>query len=179
MKERGRKREERFSLFVLSFLFVFTFVLAQEPPAPPRPPIEEKEAEFLPAKEEKDSTEGIETIRLWRLTQELKLTEEQAAKVFPKLRSLREIKKEADKMRIAKLRELGELLIRNAEPETLKKQIAALKELEKEFENKEEAIRKEIESILSVEQFARFLIFQHRFEKEIRRMLRDIRRRGP
>ncbi len=149
-------------------------LLAQEPPPKPlKPPLAEEE-EFLPP-ERREPVEAIETIRLWRLTEELKLNEDQTAKLFPKLRGIREMREDFEKARLKKLGELAELLTKRVKPEELKKKITELKELEKKFREKEETIRKEIESILSPEQFARFLIFQEKFEGRIRRLLKDIR----
>lgn len=157
----------------IAFLFAFAFLFAQGPPAPPsRPPMMGEE--FTPPEEE-EPIEKIETIRLWQLTEELKLDEDQAAKLFPKFRSLRELRKEAEKGRIEKITELAELLAKKAKGEVLKKKIEELKELEKRFQNREEALKREIEGILSTEQFARFLIFQERFERRIKKMIREMR----
>ncbi len=180
MKRRRERQRKGLTIFILALPLIFTLISAQEPPPPPphKPP-PEMGKEFEPPEGE-TPIEAIESIRMWRLSEELKLSEEQAAKLFPKFRSLRELKREADKMRVTKIGELAELLLKKAKPEELKKMIRELRELEKKYRDKEEGIWKEIESILSTEQFARFLIFQHRFEGEIKRMLRnmkDIRRK--
>jgi|UniRef100_A0A7C3UPS0 Spy/CpxP family protein refolding chaperone len=165
----------RNTLIISLLLSIFLLGFAQEPPAPPpKPPMGGEES--LPPEEE-EPIEKIETIRLWQLTEELKLTEEQAAKLFPKFRSLRELRKEAEKSRIEKISELAELLAKKAKDDVLKKKIEEVKEVEKRFRDREEALRKEIEAILSTEQFARFLIFQERFERRIRGMIRKMRGR--
>lgn len=157
------------------FLFAFAFLFAQPPGPPPKPPMAGEES-FPP--EEEEPMEKIETIRLYQLTEELKLNEDQAAKLFPKFRSLRELRKEAEKRRIEKITELAELLAQKAKSELLKKKIEELKEVEKRFQTREETLKKEIESILSTEQFARFLIFQERFERRIKKMIREMRGKG-
>ncbi len=170
MKRTKKRRSGGFWAVAVLPFFAFSLLFAQE--SPPKPPIGGGPG-FPPLEEE--PIEKIETIRLWQLTEELKLTEEQAAKLFPKFRSLRELKKEAEKKRIEKITELAELLAKKAKAEELKKKISELKETEKNFRDREEGLRKEIEAALTTEQFARFLIFQHRFEKQIKRMIKDIR----
>lgn len=128
--------------------------------------------------EKREPKELIETLRIWRLTEELKLSEEQASKLFPKLRAMREAKREFRRERMEILKSMKkELKSEKPREKVLKEKIESLKRGEKGFREKEEGLREEISRILTIEQQARLLVFQEKFDKEIRTLIRKVKRR--
>lgn len=128
--------------------------------------------------QKREPKELIETIRIWRLTEELKLSEEQAAKFFPRLKKLRETKREFRKKRREILKNIEKELRKEKPRESiLKKEIEDLNREDKEFREREERLKRKIFEVLTIEQQARFLVFQERFDREIREMIKKIRHR--
>ncbi|MEW6685508.1 MAG: hypothetical protein AB1393_04805 [Candidatus Edwardsbacteria bacterium] len=139
-------------------------------PSPPLFPPEIVEKELLPRK-------AIEAIRIARMTEELKLTDEQVQKFFPKLKMLEEAQREFHKNRMRIIKEL-ENTLQNENPsiKKLQEKIDEIQNLEDNFELTKEKFRKELLQILTIEQQARLFVFQEKFENEIREIIREIRR---
>ncbi len=130
--------------------------------------------------EEKDPREIIEKVRIYKLTEELDLSEEQITKFFPRLKEMRKNEQEFHKQRNEIVQELKELLKTKAEEEKIVKLLNKLQELQKKRVESQLKEAEEIRQILTPEQQARFIIFQEEFEREIRDMIREIRgRRQP
>ncbi len=141
-------------------------------PGPGRggPPSEEKREELR---------KKVEAIRIWRLTEVLKLDEKTAAKFFPVLSSLTQRRNELMRENMEAERELR-LYLDAGKPDE-KKIKAALATLEKNHHEMVKLNEKEIEATkdyLTVEQQARYLIFQHEFEREIREKIAGARGQG-
>jgi Spy/CpxP family protein refolding chaperone len=150
-------------LLILGIAIAFAQPLNPEVPPPPERPAPK---------------ELIETLRKVRLIEELKLTEEQSVKFFPKLNEIREAREKFDQERKALIDELRDLLGKEKKPaDQINAKIDKLFQLEEEFNNKESGLKKELRKILSPEQQARFILFQLRFEREMREMIQDIRER--
>ncbi len=131
-----------------------------------------------PPPPERAPKELVETLRKVRLIEELKLSEEQSLKFFPKLNELREAKEKFEQDRRTVLDELRDLLHKEKIPQDqINAKIDKLFQIEEEFNKKENALKKELRKILSPEQQARLILFQLRFERELRDMIRGIRER--
>ncbi len=118
----------------------------------------------------------IEKVKIYRLTQELDLTTEQAVRFFPKLNDLQKIERKfgEDKMRI--IHGLKELLKEHASDEKILEVVAKFEELQKDKLTKQIEKMKEIWQILTPVQRAKFLIFQEEFNREIREMIKKIKK---
>lgn len=127
-----------------------------------------------------DPQEMIETIRIYKITQELDLTEEQSIKFFPKLKEMRLAKQEFfDNQN--KLSTLLERYLQDANKfaKQIKAIISEMEANETKLREKEARIKKEIADILSPEQLAKFLLLQQKFNREMREMVdkaKDMRR---
>ncbi len=135
------------------------------------------EAEFLI---KQDLQEMIETIRIYKITQELDLTEEQSVKFFPKLKEMRLAKQEFFDNQ-TKLNELLERYLQDANKfaKEIKAIISEMETNETKLREKEARIKKEIANILTPEQLAKFLLLQQKFNREMREMVekaKDMRR---
>jgi Spy/CpxP family protein refolding chaperone len=134
------------------------------------PPVEKKREEIM---------KRIETVRIWKLTEELKLDSETAAKLSSLLSSINQQRREVLREQAATLRELRRIL------GTSKPDEEKLKTLLEKYEANHQAIRQLTEKefsglkdILTVEQQARFILFQQRFQREMRNKIHDAKGRG-
>lgn len=122
----------------------------------------------------------VETLRKWRLIEELDMDEETAAKFLPALSSLEEKRRELDRENRETMRELRfSLDARNPDEKRLKD---GLEKLEKNHQELMELRNREIQAakdFLTVEQQARYLIFQREFQREVREIIMRARGRAP
>jgi len=97
-----------------------------------RPPAR---GDYGPMDEERraELRERIELIWMWRLTEELDLTQEEGATIFPVLRQYEEKKRALRDENRELVRELDQLIEANASEGKLKKAIQALAENEKKY----------------------------------------------
>ena len=120
----------------------------------------------------------IETIRIWKMTEALGLSEDQAARLFPKLTQLEASRREFHRRQGLLRDELGELLKQRPLREIdIRGRLEELERIEADFRGRERAVRGELRSILSLEQQARLALFEDRFESEMRRTIQDLRER--
>ncbi|MEO0137762.1 MAG: Spy/CpxP family protein refolding chaperone [candidate division WOR-3 bacterium] len=127
--------------------------------------------------EEKDPREIIEKVRIYKLTEELDLTEEQMTKLFPKLKAMRKDEQEFYRQRGTLIKELKNLLDEKADEGEILKILNKLQELQKKRHETQLKEFEEIRQILTPIQQAKFIIFQEEFEREIRELIREVRRR--
>jgi hypothetical protein len=126
----------------------------------------------------REGTRVIETIKIWKMTEALALSEDQAARLFPKLTQLEASRRDFYHRQRLLRQELAELLRQQPLREgDMKRRLEELDRLEREFRGRERAVRGEIQAILSVEQQARLAVFEERFETEMRRTIQHLRLR--
>ncbi len=120
----------------------------------------------------------IETIKIWKMTEALELSEDQAAKLFPKLTQLeisrREFYRRQQLLRMDLTRLLKQRPFRDQD---IKTRLDELDRAEDDFKGRERAVKAELRSILSLEQQARLALFEERFEAEMRHTIQDLRQR--
>jgi Spy/CpxP family protein refolding chaperone len=123
--------------------------------------------------------ERIEMMRMWRMTEDLELTEEEGAALFPALRKIERERKELNRERGEIMRELRATL-RGEHPDT-----DTLRDLLDRLERNRESARRlddreadRVKSLLDPERVARYIVFQHDFEREIREIILQSRRHG-
>ncbi len=119
----------------------------------------------------------VQAIRLDRLKKVLHLNEAQAGRLIPKLQAIDEKKREIGKRRLSLLRELRAVTKeRGRNAEEIKR---LLGEMEANNSRLSE-VKKEIETLLAEElgpeQQARYLLFQQKFKKELRELIRKEKR---
>jgi Spy/CpxP family protein refolding chaperone len=133
-----------------------------------------------PSEQKRDEVrKKMEAVRMWRLTEALKLDEKTSAKLAALLSSM-------DQKRGALMRESGQILrdlrlsLKAGNPDE-KKIKADLTKIEKNQHEMMDLKKKElngIKDILTIEQQARYLIFQHEFQREMRGMIAGARGQG-
>ncbi len=134
---------------------------------------------FAQNNEKHDPRVIIENVRIYRLTKELDLTTEQAIEFFPKLNELQKVDRE---FRSKQQQILGELriLVQDSAPDI--EIIETLTRYEDIFKGRVERQvmkRQELRKMLTPNQQARYLIFQDEFEREIKRMIQEVKRLHP
>ena len=121
----------------------------------------------------------LEALRVWQLTPELNLTEDQSAQFVPKLKLMRELKQTYREQRNAVLKDLGAALRDSvAGRATLRSLIDSLDALEDGNRASELRLRNELRGILTIEQQARFHVFQANFDRQTRQMIQNLRGRN-
>jgi Spy/CpxP family protein refolding chaperone len=126
--------------------------------------------------DDQDPRAIIEKVKIYRLTQELDLTSEQAVVFFPKLNELQKIEREFGEGKKEIIDELKKLVADNAPEEKILEQVAKYEKLHKDKLTKQMNKIKELWKILTPLQRAKFLIFQEEFNKEIREMIKKIKK---
>lgn len=129
--------------------------------------------------DDKDPRAIIEKVKIYRLTQELDLSTEQAVMFFPKLHELQKIEKGFRQEKIRILFELKDLLRNNADDKEILKIVSKYEDIQrKKIEDQIKKI-KEMWKILTPVQRAKFLIFQEEFDREIREMIKQVKKHRP
>ncbi len=120
--------------------------------------------------------EQIETIRMWKLTEALNLSEEQSMRFFPLFNKWEREKRQLDEERNRLLDQLENILDQERPKEREIKSL--LKRLE-ENQTRRAKGRKDfwlqVSEILTLKQRAEYLIFQRNFERRIREIIKNIR----
>ncbi|NIS61124.1 MAG: hypothetical protein GTO13_10605 [Proteobacteria bacterium] len=172
-----------FTLAMALFISGFSLPCFSQPPAEgrsrgPGSPVAWDDESPQAIEKRKKVRERIELIRMWKLTEELDLSQETGAKLFPLLRKYDEKWINLQKERRDLMQELRKAL----EGEEISD-----KELEGTMERVETnagAIsdllrqqRQELKGILSPRQQAKFILFQSQFHREIREIIAEARQR--
>lgn len=121
--------------------------------------------------------ERLEELRRLKMVEALKLDEEQAVRLTVRERKFRESEKELREQRKELLSELQDLIEDDADDAALKSAIDRLSELSVQITEKRREYVFSLQDILSMEQIARLVIFEHRFAEEVRRIIKNARRK--
>jgi hypothetical protein len=174
--------------FIQSFIII-SLVLGIWPlsqASQPLPPVErqpsfQQERRNLPSAEERERVrKRIDLIRMWRLTEDLNLDEETGSKLFPLLRQYEEKRRELARKREEILFTLkGQLKAWSPHEDRIKGLLKDWEELRAEEQDVNQKEKEDLKRILSIEQQAKYILFQQEFTKEMRRMIADVRERRP
>ena len=119
----------------------------------------------------------IEALLIWRLVDELDLSEAQMARIFPRIRALKAIRLEMGRRVPPLLREIRlHLAQQPRDDEAIKIRVAELNLLRSEMEGRRRRQLQFIAAALTPEQLARFAPIQETFEVETLRLLQEARR---
>lgn len=119
----------------------------------------------------------IEALLVWRLVDELDLSDQQIARLFPRIKELKGLRLGLGRRKRALEFDLRQLLAqRPQDPDAIRIKVAQLQALRIEIEQRRLRILRQIQSVLTVEQQARFALISERFEAETLRLLEEVRR---
>lgn len=152
---------KRGGLFVLAALLAVGVPAASQTP-PPRDPRTER---------------IVEALLIWRLVDELDLTDQQIARIFPRIKTLKEVRLDLGRQKLQLQQDLRDLL--KAQPrdeEKIRAKVAELEQLRTQIEQRRGRALREIGAVLTIEQRARFALIQDTFEAGTIRMLEEVRR---
>lgn len=159
---------------ITAFILMVSFVIAQPTGNPPCPDngMDKPMMYGDHMRDEKDPRQMMETVRIWKMTQALDLTEDQSARLFPKMKEMRENMEQFQKFRS---RIVGDLESYLRDPKKfaieLKAKLQELDLSEGKMHDLQQKLKREIANILSPEQQAKFMLFQMWFDKEMREMI--------
>ena len=119
----------------------------------------------------------IEALLIWRLVDELDLTDQQIARLFPRIKALKEIRLDLGRRKRALENDLRQLLRqRPPDQEAIRLKLAELNDLRVDIERRRQQVLRQIAAVLTLEQQAKFALIAERFEAETLRLLEDVRR---
>ena len=119
----------------------------------------------------------IEALMIWRLVDEVNLTDRQIARIFPRIKALKEIRFDIAHRRNQIRNELNALLAQQPRNDDLiRAKIEELDQFRREIEQRLQRILQEIYAALTISQRARFALIQETFEAETLRLLEEVRR---
>ncbi len=151
----------RGALLVLAVLLATGVPAASQPPAPRDPRTERV----------------VEALLIWRLVDDLNLSDQQIARIFPQIKILKEARLALGRRKMQLEAELRALL--QAQPrdeEKIRAKVAELEQLRVRIVGRRERALREIHDALSIEQQGRFALIQESFEVNTIRMLEEVRR---
>lgn len=138
----------------------------------------DKERDYFIQKfwEARRGRDNISTLYLLRMVQALDLTEEQTAKIFPKVNRVENAKREINRRIGQLLRNIRAALMRqDAKEEELARMVQEIKNLRGQVKTLEEEMEEFLEQNLSVRQQAEYLIFVQDFLRDLREKLNKAR----
>ncbi len=182
---KGNKGLSWMVLIPMTVLFILGFSLpsfSQSPreggPGGPDSPALRGDEPPLPLEKREEIRKRIELIRMWKLTEELDLTEETGAKLFPILHKFDEKRMALHKERHGIMNQLRKALENGASSDEAIE--AVMDKLEKNTLAELDLMRqqrKELKGILSPRQQAKLILFQREFHREIRKIIAEARER--
>lgn len=120
--------------------------------------------------------DNIRTLLLLRMTQALDLTEEQTAKIFPKISRIEKEKKEIQQKIGKQMRELRSTLRNeNHDEQEFVDRIKRIKELRNLLKSKDEELENFLDDNLTLLQRAKYIIFSQDFYRGLREKLERAR----
>jgi len=118
----------------------------------------------------------IEALLVWRLVDELNLNEPQIARIFPRIKALKELRIDLGRRKIMLQRELRDLMTQQPRnEEEIQARITELDQLRGQIEFRRQGILREINAALTLEQRAQFALIAETFEADTIRMLEELR----
>lgn len=119
----------------------------------------------------------IEALLIWRLVDELDLTDQQIARLFPRIKALKEIRLDLGRRKRGLENDLRQLLRqRPPDQEAIRLKLAELNDLRVDIERRRQQVLRQIAAVLTLEQQAKFALIAERFEAETLRLLEEVRR---
>jgi len=119
----------------------------------------------------------IEALLIWRLVDELDLTDAQIARIFPRVKALKDIRLEMGRRVPPLLREIR-VMMRQVprDDESIRIKVTELNQLRVDMETRRRRQLQGIATMLTPEQLGKFALIQEAFEVETLRLLQEARK---
>ena len=157
-----------------------TFFLTSSVFSQPQSEEEVREAKerFEEYEKERESVEKLEMLKMWKLIETLDMEEEQAQKFFILMKRQNDGERKLNKERREIEKQLRTLLGKEPVPENeIKKLIRNFVKNQDEARLNRKKFYEESSGILSVEQQAKLILFQSRFNREMFEIMKEIRQK--
>lgn len=118
----------------------------------------------------------VEIIRVWKLVDELELKEEQLIKFLPKFKELIDLRDKYFRSRRKNVTGLEKLLTANPSENELKSAIDEFKSAEVDYYITYKRLNDELDTNLNIEQQAKFIVFQDRYRRDMRSLIRTLKK---
>jgi Spy/CpxP family protein refolding chaperone len=120
----------------------------------------------------------VHTMKMWKLTEELDLSEEQATRFIPMMNEMERKMEEVQRNRQETLRKLGDLAWEEkSKPEEINKLLDNLENLEQQQMDLRRQFRKDAAGVLKPDQMGRMVLFNLRFADTMRDAIREFEER--
>ncbi len=131
----------------------------------------------LKEEEKENVRKQISSVKAWQLTEDLDLSEEQAQALFPTQKAYEDRNKELGEQREVIEEELDKLLqTEEKDKDLIKEKMTRLKEIDEQTRVNKDQFQGKLAKILTVEQQAKYQLFDKKFDTKLRRMIRDIQK---
>ena len=121
--------------------------------------------------------EQIAMLRIWKMTEELELTEDQAGRFFPRLRTDDKNIEELEMERQSIFRELHKEAMKGGMADKdLNEKIESISAIEVIILRNRVDFIKNLDDLLSPDQRAKLMVFRHRFRDRMENMMREARK---
>lgn len=142
-----------------------------------QPNVYDRDHDRPPSREQMEKVrKKIETMRMWKLTSALDLDEKSSAQLFPVLNKYDRKRAESEAAVRDSIRELRDSL-REKNEARLKVILERLEQGHKGIQRINDEERAELRKLLTVEQQARFVLFQQEFNRDVRELIGESRER--
>lgn len=116
----------------------------------------------------------MHTMKIWKLTEELDLSEEQAARFFPIMNELENQLEEIHQERRQTLEKLGDLVWKaDADAGKINEQLDQLEVLAQKQIELRKQFRKDVSDVLDPAQMGKMVLFNHQFPAVVRDMIQE------
>ncbi len=130
---------------------------------------------FMPRSKMMPDKGFIEVLWLWEVTKVLNLDEEKLVALLPSLKDLSLLREETAKTKRELILSLKQA-IKHSQDNEISEILNKLEMLEKNYISKRDAIEQEIKKVLTLKEWAKFVLLQEEFNKKVRMMLGDVKR---
>jgi len=123
----------------------------------------------------KPDHDKIEMMKMWKLTEHLDLSEEQAAKFFPRYKALEKELQEMDKSQGDLMKQINEMMEggKEVKDKELNRIVKKTSDIQKQKIDKKWEFVENLGEVLTPEQKAKYIGFEIRFKHALRDAIRD------
>ena len=122
--------------------------------------------------------ERLETVKVWKLLETLDLSQEEADRFLPVYRDLQDKKQEMFIRRQELLRALNDAVSNTGNDADIKRVLEEMRVLALDAEQAREDFFSRAGQMLTVRQLGQLVLFEERFERQMRQMMQELKQDG-
>jgi Spy/CpxP family protein refolding chaperone len=120
--------------------------------------------------------ERIKTVKIWKLTEELNLTDEQSQKFFPIYNRFFDTREDIENQKNQLIQNLGELTAKeNPSDSEINQQLNKIDSLDQRIQELQKQFRNDLKGVLTTRQIGCLYVFEIRFLRQMQDIIRDAR----